>query len=171
MTLTFEEALDHSQALLEALDGDNLTPEALQAQVTQLVVSKNGARGFFVTYLTRDSAGADRPSPELLCALASAPEIVGELLVKNLAMSSAMAVFHRRQGDESAAEGSLRVKGRTQHLIQALALPNTGDKIRQLQTSLRDGAGEYGDFLQRWGYDAEQKQAIQAALADLTAVP
>lgn len=171
MTLTFEEALDQSQALLEALDNYRLTPEALQTQVTRLVASENGARGFFVTYLTSDSAGADQLGPELLCALASAPEIVGELLVKNLAMSSAMAVFHRRQGDDSAAQGSLRVKARTQNLIQALALPNTEAKIRQLQTSLQNGAGQYGDFLQRWGYDSEQKRAIGAALADLTAAP
>ncbi|MEB3175903.1 MAG: hypothetical protein VKN60_12075 [Cyanobacteriota bacterium] len=170
MTLTFEEALDQSQALLDALDADNLTPEALQTQVTRLVASENGARGFFVTYLTSDSAGADQPGPELLRSLASAPEIVGELLVKNLAMSSAMAIFHRRQGDDSAAQGSLRVKARTQYLIQALALPNLDAKIRQLQTSLQNGAGEYGDFLTRWGYDAEQKRAIGAALADLTAV-
>ncbi|MFN5514728.1 MAG: hypothetical protein ACK5CA_08250 [Cyanobacteriota bacterium] len=168
MTLTFEEALDQSQALLDALDNHGLTPEALQTQVTQLAQSENGARGFFVTYLTSDSPSSDRPSPELLCALASAPEIVGELLVKNLAMSSAMAVFHRRQGDESAAEVSLRVRRRTQGLLQALALPNMEAKLHQLQTSLQNGSGEYGDFLTRWGYDAEQKQAIQTALADLT---
>jgi hypothetical protein len=85
---------------------------------------------------------------------------VAELLVKNVAMSSAMAITHHRSGDEKAAQGSERVRSRTIHLIKQVELP----QVRKLALALREsavtGEGSYKLFLQRWGYDAEQRQVI-----------
>jgi hypothetical protein len=35
-----------------------------------------------------------------------------------------------------------------------------GEKLQQLATSLNTGQGEYQAFLERWGYDNYQRQAI-----------
>lgn len=159
--LTFEEAIAHTQTLLAALEQGNLDEASLESLVTQLVRSENGARGFFVTYLTDERPLADVPSPATLTALRSSPEIVGELLVKNLAMSSAMAIAHRRNQNEAMAQGSDRVQSRTHQLIQALQLPTITEKLQQLNESATTGQGTYQSFLERWGYDAEQRQVIQ----------
>ena len=102
-TVTFEEAIAHTQEILAALEQGTLAEATLERLVTQLVQTENGARGFFVTYLTDERPLADTPSAEVLAALQTAPEIVAELLVKNLAMSSAMAIAHRRNQNETMA--------------------------------------------------------------------
>jgi hypothetical protein len=85
---------------------------------------------------------------------------VNELLVKNLAMSTAMVIYHRKQGDEENARGSERVQEKTGQLIKQLLSQSLAEKLQQLATSLNTGQGEYQAFLERWGYDDCQRQAI-----------
>jgi len=160
--VTFEEAIAHTQQILAALEQGTLTEATLERLVTQLVQTENGARGFFVTYLTDERPLADTPSGAVLAALETAPDIVAELLVKNLAMSAAMAIAHRRNNNETMAQGSDRVRSRTQFLIQTLKLPPVAEKLQHLHESATTGQGSYQAFLDRWGYDAEQRQIIQS---------
>jgi hypothetical protein len=164
--VTFEQAIALTQSLLDHLDQSTLSPGEVESPLTTLLSSENGARGFFVTYLTDDRPLADHPSDDMVKAMRSSPEIVAELLVKNLAMSSAMAITHRRNQHEEMAQGSERVRSRTRHLIQQLQLPQIQEKAQRLQESVRTGQGDYQAFLQRWGYDAEQRQAIEKTLEE-----
>jgi hypothetical protein len=156
--MTFERAIAITDELIE--NSDRLTPETIQQRITDLVSTENGARGFFVTYLTSDRPFADVPTGETLAALAVSPAIVGELLVKNLAMSTAMALYHRRNAEEENALGSDRVRQRTSQLLRSLFSPEITEKLYRLQESLENGGGDYETFLDRWGYDREQRQAI-----------
>jgi hypothetical protein len=97
---------------------------------------------------------------EVITALKTSPTLVNELLVKNLAMSTAMVIYHRSQGDEENAKGSEKVQEKTSQLIKQLLSQALGEKLRQLATSLNTGQGEYQAFLERWGYDDCQRQAI-----------
>lgn len=162
--ITFENAIAETQSLLEKIATQTITNLEIQAKITNLVKSENGARGFFVTYLTDERPLIDSPSVEIIQALRSSPNIVGELLVKNLAMSSATVLAHRRNQDEEMAQGSEQVRDRTLFLIEAVKLPIINEKIQELEKSLTTGQGEYQDFLKRWQYDTEQKKAIQSAL-------
>ena len=159
-SVTFEEAIALTQSLLSQMEAGEISPPEVSDAIAQLVKSENGARGFFVTYLTWEGTLADNPSPEVMQALQSSPDIVAELLVKNLAMSAAQALAHRRNGDEQMAQGSEQVRSRTAHLLEQLELP----QVRAISLALREsavtGAGLYKTFLQTWGYDAEQRQAI-----------
>ena len=171
-SVTFEEAIALTQSLMSQMETGELQGESAEAispggfgeAIAQLVKSENGARGFFVTYLTSEGTLADHASKEVIQALQASPDIVAELLVKNLAMSSAMAVTHRRDNNEQMAQGSDRVRMRTTRLIEQVELP----KVRELALALREsavtGAGTYKTFLQTWGYDAEQRQIIYQAL-------
>lgn len=165
--VTFEAAITQSQDLLRAIAEQKLDDQTFAQQVQTLVQTENGARGFFVTYLTVDLPQADQPSPELLVALQTSPEIVSELLVKNLAMSSATAVLHRRQQSPELAKGSDQVRQRTLNLINQLALPPLAPKLLALKTTVTTGQGDYQAFIERWDYDAEQKTAILAAIAQV----
>jgi hypothetical protein len=165
MPLSFEQAIAQTQQLLS----QSVSPEQLQQTITELVQTDNGARGFFVTFLTGDFALADRP--ELLCALQSAPTRVADLLTKNLAMATAMELTHFRDGNPEQAAGSAKVQQHTRSLIQALQanLPELQTCLQQLALSLTSPSGEYHAFLERWGYDLEQRAAIQTALETVIA--
>jgi hypothetical protein len=158
MSITFENAIQKTQDLLsqiEFLDANKI----IQA-VTDIVSTENGARGFLVTYLTSDLSPTEYPILEVITALKTSPILVNELLVKNLAMSTAMVIYHRGQGDEENARGSEKVQEKTGQLIKQLLSPALEEKLQQLATSLNAGQGEYQAFLERWGYDDCQRQAI-----------
>ncbi len=150
--LNFASAIAFTQELLS-----NKEPSA--SEIAQLVQTEDGARGFFVTYLTSDFA----ISEEIIVGLRSHPEIVSELLVKNLAMSTAQELFHRRRQDENMASSSQQVQERTARLIELLNLDSVYKKLQQMIVSI-DADGSYRAFLERWNYDTEQKQAIKATI-------
>lgn len=171
MTVTFEQAITLTQSLLDQLVANDLADAELEVAVSQLVQHENGARGFFVSYLTDPRPVADTPSPGLIQALRSSPEQVAELLVKNLAMATAMAVTHRRNQNEDMAQGSERVQQRLLGLIQQVQLPQVQTKVAQMQASLTTANGPYQTFLERWEYDVEQRQAIAQVLSQLPESP
>lgn len=162
--LSFEEAIDLTQALLDRQQTGLLTALEFQQSVSKLVACENGARGFFVVYLSNAQTAADDPSEAIIAALRTAPDIVSPLLIKNLAMSTAMAITHRRNQDAELAEGSDQVQTRSLNLIQHLQIPQLQQEAIALETSLTTTTGTYNSFLQRWEYDAEQRQAIQHIL-------
>lgn len=162
--ITFEGAIALTQSLLGQMEALTLSPAEISAILTDLVKSENGARGFFVTYLTSEGSLADHPSQEVVQALRSSPDIVGELLAKNLAMSAAMALTHRRNGNEEMAQSSEQVRDRTAHLIKLVQLDAVYERCRKLLESAATGEGSYKAFLERWGYDAQQRQLMCQAL-------
>lgn len=159
--ITFEQALDLTQTLMAQIQQNQMSEADLEATISALVASENGARGFFVTYSTADSPIPDAPSEAVIRGLQSSPTVVAELLVKNLAMSSAMAITHRRNQNEEMAQGSDRVQRRTINLIEKLQLPAINERAAKLRDCAVTGTGEYETFLNRWHYDAEQRQVIQ----------
>ena len=162
-TVTFEQAIALTQSLLSQVEAGELKEPEIAAVISELVKTENGARGFFVTYLTSESSLADNPPAAVVQALRTSPEVV-ELLVKNLAMSAAQSVYHRRNHKEDMAQDSERVHKRTAHLIELVNLTAVSDRTQQLQETITTGYGSYKAFLERWGYDTEQKQAISQAL-------
>ena len=163
-SITFEGAIELTQSLLSLIEANQLSEGDIEQAVRSLVKTQNGARGFFVTYLTDDRHEADQPSPGVVEALRSAPEIVAELLVKNLAMSAAMVVYHSRHQSEEMAAGSARVQKRSRNLIQILQMPACQTLASQMLESLQSANGKYEKFFQRWDYDDEQKLAMGSAV-------
>ncbi|EAW37797.1 hypothetical protein [Lyngbya sp. PCC 8106] len=164
--LTFEQAIAQTQTLLEDMAANALSESETQTAIANLVKTHNGARGFFVTYLTDPRDFVDRPSEAVIRGLEASPE-VPDLLIKNAAMSAAMGVHHRRNKREEMAASSGRVRSRSVHLIQSLNTPVLYTMVKQLLESAKTGGGEYQSFLERWGYDAEQKEAIIQAIHPL----
>jgi hypothetical protein len=82
-------------------------------------------------------------------------------------MSSATALAHRRNQDETMAQGSEQVRDRTLSLIKAVKLPIVNEKLQEMEKSLTTGQGEYQDFLERWGYDSEQKKVMKSVILEV----
>lgn len=163
-SITFEEAINFTQSFLEKIETGKITDEKLEETLTSLVKSMNGARGFFVTYLTGDYSCVDNPPQSIINALQSSPEIVSELMVKNLVMSTAMAITHNRNSDPEMTQNSQKVSQRSANLINKLELNLLQEKLQEMAKSLSQNLGEYQEFLEKWKYDNEQKQAMYKAV-------
>jgi hypothetical protein len=166
-SIKFEEAINLTQIFLTKLKSDELTQSQILEFVSELVQTPNGARGFFVTYLTAPDPICDEPHPEIITALQTHPEVAAELLVKNLVMSTAQQLYHQRRTDREMAASSATVATRTTKIIQQLDLPQIQEMCRELVASDLNGTGAYAEFLTRWGYDEEQKKAIDRVLTAL----
>lgn len=160
-TISFEEAIALTQKFIEQIKTISETEK--EKIVSSLVASENGARGFTVTYLTSDHPSIDQEFLGIINGLKTSPQIVSELLVKHVAMSTGMRLTHQRNNDENMANKSFRVTNRTINLLKKLDLAETKTKIQQLKETIDKGEGIYQKFLTRWQYDSEQKEAIAKA--------
>ncbi len=165
--IKFDAAIDLTQLFLTQLKKNELTSPQILEFVSALIQTANGARGFFVTYLTAQDPICDEPQPEIIAAIAAHPEIAADLLVKNIAMSTAQQLYHHRRNDSEMMASSATVAARTTKMIEALNLPQIQAMFRELVSTIQTGAGSYTEFLTRWGYDDEQKQSIAQIVSQL----
>jgi hypothetical protein len=167
---TFQQAMEITAQWLALWEAGELSEEVLADRVGELVASRDGARGFFVVALAGDSPLLDRLPETLLLQLRRAGAGVVDLTARNLAMSTAMALAHGRNDDEAQRAGSLRVQARATELLRHLEPEAVRQRLETLLAAARDGSGEDSRvredraFLERWGYDADQRQAIATAI-------
>ena len=168
-SLSFPQAIALTKSLMEQIQAGKLNEDEIERQVASILKNKNGGRGFFVSYLTSDMYLADKPSKGIISGLESSSEMVSELLAKNLAMSSAMIIYHSRNNDLDNAEGSQKVYQRTKNLLKQLSSKQNREQLLELQRTIKTGNGEYQSFLERWNYDAEQQKGIEEAIVNVLA--
>jgi hypothetical protein len=131
--------------------------------VGELVASRDGARGFFVVALAGESPLMDRLPEPLVAQLRLAGEGVVDLTARNLAMSTAMALHHRRAEDLDQQTLSERVQTRSTELLRQLEPASVKRRLEGLLAATA-GEGEDVAFLDRCGYDQEQRAAIAKAI-------
>lgn len=162
--VSFAEAMETTSHWLASWESGDLSDEVLADRVGALVRRRDGARGFFVVALTGETPLMDRlPEPLVQQLCAAGPGVV-DLTARNLAMSTAMALAHGRLGDRERQSASERVQVRSRELLRQLDPALVKERLETLLAAARDGAGDDLAFLDRWGYDAEQRVAIAAAV-------
>jgi hypothetical protein len=161
---SFSQAIEITGQWLALWEAGELSDEVLADRVAELVASRDGARGFFVVALVGEAALMDRLPEPVVLQLRAAGEGVVDLMARNLAMSTAMALHHLRSGDEEQQAGSERVATRSRELLRLLEPSLVKSRLETLLAAARDGSGEDVTFLDRWGYDAEQRAAITVAI-------
>jgi hypothetical protein len=165
--IKFDRAIELTQSFLTQLKNNELTSIQIQDFVSALVQTANGARGFFVIYLATQDPICDQPQPAIIAAIAAHPVIATDLLVKNIAMSTAQQLYHQRRNDPEMMASSATVAARTTKIIQQLNLPQIQDMCQELVNTIQTGTGSYQEFLTRWGYDDEQKKSIEQTVSQL----
>ena len=165
--IKFDAAIDLTQLFVTQLKKNELSSAQILDFVSALIQTANGARGFFVTYLTAQDPICDEPQPEIITAIAAHPEIAADLLVKNIAMSTAQQLYHHRRDDSEMMASSATVAARTTKMIQALNLPQIQAMLRELANTIQTGTGSYTEFLTRWGYDQQQQKSIDQIVSQL----
>ena len=160
---TFEEAMNATIHWCNAWEEGELSDEVLADRMSELLKSKTGARGFFVISLASDCPLMDRLPDALVLELRRAGDLVINLTVKNLAMSSAMAVHHKRDRNTNFKVQSERVTARCIELLRQLEPNEVKNQLEDLLDGIK-GFGDSVEFLKRWNYDDEQKEAIASSI-------
>lgn len=163
--------MERSALWIGLWEAGELSDEVLADRVADLVASRDGARGFFVVGLTGAAPLMDRLPESLVAALRQAGDGVVDLSVRNLAMSSAMALQHQRSGDRTLQAGSEQVRRRSTELLRHLEPAAVKRRLESLLAAAGAEAAVAGPaveedraFLARWGYDEEQKREIILAI-------
>lgn len=159
----FPQAMELTASWLAAWEAGELSDEVLAERVGGLVSSRDGARGFFVVALAGEFPLMDRLPEPLVACLRLAGEGVVDLTARNLAMSTAMALHHRRIGDIAQQTASERVQERSTELLRQLESAPVKQRLEALLAAT-GGEGDDVAFLERCGYDEEQRAAIAAAI-------
>lgn len=161
---TFQQAMEITAHWLGLWESGELSDEVLADRVAELVASRDGARGFFVVSLAGDCPLMDRLPEPLVLQLGAAGSQVVDLSARNLAMSTAMGLYHHRAGDGQQQAASERVALRCTELLRLLPSELVSARLEILLAAAAKDEGEDVAFLERWGYDAQQKAAIAAAV-------
>ena len=162
---TFKEAMHASIIWCKSWENDEISDEVISDRIGELIKTKDGARGFFVVSLSMDCPLMDRCPDALIFQLRSKGEIVVDLTVKNLAMSSAMIVKHRENKDPLEYQ-SRRIKNRCIELLKLLDSNQVKKRLDVLLNATK-GNGEDLKFLNRWGYNEKQINAISKSIYEV----
>lgn len=169
--ITFQQSIETSRELIEKLEANALPDSQAGSEITEYLSDMATARGFFVSLLTGDWTFGNKIPTIVIETIRTNPGHAYTLLTRNLVMSCATAVVHKRSEQPDLAKGSDRVAERSAYIIKKL--DNTEilnelldircaceDKLNDSDTSGQD-TGTYRAFLERWSYDLEQIRAAR----------
>ena len=159
---TFKEAMEATMIWCKSWENDEISDEVISDRIGELIKTVEGARGFFVVSLSIDCPLMDRFPDALIFQLRSSRDIVIDLTVKNLAMSSAMVITHHKNNDSQEIQSEI-IKIRCIELLKLLD-SNAVKKRLDVLLEATKGNGTDLKFLDRWGYNDEQITAISESI-------
>ena len=162
---TFKEAMQASMIWCKSWENDEMSDEVIADRISELIQTVEGARGFFVVSLSIDCPLMDRFPDALIFQLRNSGEIVVDLTVKNLAMSSAMIITHRNNKDPQKTQ-SERIKIRCIELLKLLDSTQVKKRLDVLLEATK-GNGKDLKFLNKRGYNDEQIKAISESIYEV----
>lgn len=161
LSASFMACLEHTRAIVG--DTKTLSREQLDL-ISALLETSNGSRGFFVTVLSSKEVGlidGEELGDELIQMIADGGMKVHDLLTKNVVMSSCMVVYYERKGETELGKGSLLTRERAVRLAKEVMRKDDGGLegvLREMLEGLQKGEGRFGGFVEKFGYDDEQKR-------------
>ena len=162
---TFKQAMDATMIWCKSWENNEISDEVIADRIGELIKTVDGARGFFVISLSIDCPLMDRLPDALIFQLRSSGEIVVDLTVKNLAMSSAMVIKHGQNNDLQEFQ-SERIKIRCIELLKLLDSNKVKERLSNLLEATKGHGSDLG-FLQRWDYNDEQINAISESIYEV----
>ena len=162
---TFKEAMQASMIWCKSWENDEISDEVISDRIGELIKTVEGARGFFVISLSIDCPLMDRFPDALVFQLRSSGEIVVDLTVKNLAMSSAMIITHRNNKDLQEMQ-SERIKIRCIELLKLLDSTLVKNRLDVLLEATK-GNGTDLRFLKKRGFNDKQINAISESIYEV----
>ena len=162
---SFSQAINISALWCKEWGEDLLSEEVLADRISELIKSKNGLRGFFAYALSdRDCYLLDTLPSSIIFMLTKGGEEVVEILVKNLLMSSAQIIVHKREKNIEYKLTSEKISERCKGILRVLETKLVTTTINQIVKDL-DNIGNSFDNSTK--YDAQQREFIKQQIYDI----
>ena len=162
---SFTQAINISALWCREWDEDILSEEVLADRISELLKTKNGLRGFFAYCLSdKDCYLLDKLPPSLIFKLIEGGEEVVGIVVKNLIMSSAQIIIHRRGNNHEYRLTSENISERCKGILRLLDTNLVTNTINEIISNL-DKLGNSLD--NSTTYDDEQREFIKKQIDDI----
>ena len=162
---TFIQAINISNNWCQEWEDDLISDEVLSDRISALISSKTGLRGFFALTLSDPSCTLlDKLPQSILFMFVENGLPIVEIIFKNLVMSSAQIINHRREKNTDYEEKSEQISERCAFILQNLDTKLVTEEARRVVKNL-DQMGNTFDNSAK--YDEEQKKFILQKINDL----
>ena len=162
---SFMQAINISAQWCKEWGEDLLSEEVLADRIAELTKTRNGLRGFFAyAFSDKDCLLLDKLPYSLIYKLNEGGDAVTQIVVKNLIMTSAQIIIHRRDNNHEYEITSEIISDRCKAILRLLETKLVTKTINQNLKDL-DTMGNSFDYLIK--YDSEQKKFIKKQFLDI----
>ena len=162
---SFTQAINISAKWCKEWGEELLSEEVLADRIAELIKTKNGRRGFFAYALSdKDCFLLDKLPFSLIYKLNEGGVDVVEIVIKNLIMSSAQIIIHRRENNHEYELTSDNISDRCKSILRHLETKLVTKTLNQVIKDL-DNMGNSFDNSTK--YDLEQKEFIKKQILDI----
>ena len=162
---TFTQAINISAQWCKEWAEDLLSEEVLADRVAELIKTKKGLRGFFAYALSdKNCFLLDKLPFSLIYKLNEGGDAVAEIVVKNLIMSSAQIIIHRRENNHEYELASENISDRCKAILRLLETKLVAKTVNQIIKNLDNMGNGFDNSIK---YDAEQKDFIKKQIFDI----
>ena len=163
---SFTQAINISAQWCKEWGEDLLSEEVLADRVAELIKTKNGLRGFFAYALSdKDCFLLDKIPFSLIFKLNEGGDTVVEILVKNLIMSSAQIIIHRRENNHEYEITSEIISDRCKAILKLIDTNSVTNTVNKILKDLDTMGNSLDNSIK---YDSEQKEFIKKQILDIT---
>jgi hypothetical protein len=162
---SFIQAINISAQWCKEWEEDLLSEEVLADRIAELIKTKNGLRGFFAYALSdKDCFLLDKLPFSLIYKLNEGGKTVVEIVVKNLIMSSAQIIIHRRENNDEYEMTSKNISERCKAILRLLETQLVTKTVNQILKDLDTMGNSLNNSTK---YDTEQKKFIKKQFFDI----
>ena len=146
--------------------GDGLlSDEVLADRIAELIKTKKGLRGFFAFSLSsRDCSLFDKLPYSIIFKLTENGKDVVEIVTKNLIMSSAQIIIHRREKNHEYEITSENISDRCKAILRTLDTKLVIKTVNQALEELHNMGNSFDNSIK---YNLEQKKFIKKQIFDI----
>ena len=162
---TFTQAINISAQWCKEWGEDLLSDEVLADRIAELIKTKKGLRGFFAYALSdKNCFLLDKLPFSLIFKLNECGDAVVEIVVKNLIMSSAQIIFHRKENNHEYEITSETIADRCKAILRLLETKSVTKNVNQILKDLDNMGNSFDNSIK---YDEEQKEFIKKQILDI----
>ncbi len=162
---SFTQAINISAQWCKEWGEDLLSEEVLADRIAELIKTKNGLRGFFAYALSdKDCFLLDKLPFSLIFKLNEGGNAVVEIVVKNLIMSTAQIIIHRREKNHEYELISENISDRCKCILRLLETNLVTKTVNQVLKDLDNMGNSFDKSIK---YDLEQKELIKKQIHNI----
>ena len=162
---SFTQAINISAKWCKEWSEDLLSEEVLADRIAELIKTKNGLRGFFAYALSdKNCFLLDKLPFSLIYKLNECGDVVTDIVVKNLIMSSAQIIIHRRNNNHEYEISSENISERCKAILRMLETKSVVKSVNQVLRNLDNMGNSFENSIK---YDSEQKEFIKKQILEI----